>query len=150
MALHPLAGKPAPRSLLANIPRLIAAYYEAKPDASQPSQRVEFGTSGHRGSALTGSFNEQHILAITEAICRYREAGISLAEIRELLTDGSGRTGEILEARLEALNRDIGRLREQQRVVIRLLQGRAKLGRAKAMTKGRWVALLRATGRLPA
>jgi phosphoglucomutase len=78
MALHPLAGKPAPRSLLANIPRLIAAYYEVEPDAAQPSQRVEFGTSGHRGSALSGSFNERHILAITEAICRYRSrAGIT-------------------------------------------------------------------------
>ncbi|NTW35402.1 MAG: phosphoglucomutase, alpha-D-glucose phosphate-specific, partial [Syntrophobacteraceae bacterium] len=63
MALHELAGKPAPRSILANIPRLVAAYYAQKPDPSDAAQRVAFGTSGHRGSSLKNSFNEAHILA---------------------------------------------------------------------------------------
>jgi phosphoglucomutase len=72
MAVHPLAGKPAPRSMLANIPRLVAAYYAIKPDPTEPTQRVAFGTSGHRGSSRTGSFNEDHILATTQAICDYR------------------------------------------------------------------------------
>ena len=72
MAVHPLAGKPAPRSMLANIPRLVAAYYAIKPDPADPSQRVAFGTSGHRGSSRLGSFNEDHILATTQAICDYR------------------------------------------------------------------------------
>lgn len=74
MALHELAGKPAPRSMLANIPRLVSSYYTLKPDASDPAQRVSFGTSGHRGSSLSGSFNEQHILAITQAIVEHRES----------------------------------------------------------------------------
>jgi len=69
-----LAGHPAPRELLANIPRLIAAYYTLSPDVSHPAQRVAFGTSGHRGSSLDGSFNEAHILAIAQAICEYRRA----------------------------------------------------------------------------
>ncbi|MGD9608723.1 MAG: phosphoglucomutase (alpha-D-glucose-1,6-bisphosphate-dependent) [Desulfovibrionaceae bacterium] len=72
MAVHPLAGKPAPRSMLANIPRLVAAYYAIKPDPTDPTQRVAFGTSGHRGSSRHGSFNEDHILATTQAICDYR------------------------------------------------------------------------------
>jgi phosphoglucomutase len=74
MKLHELAGKPAPRSLLTNIPRLIAGYYSYKPDVSEPTQRVEFGTSGHRGSSLKKSFNEDHILAVSQAICEYRKA----------------------------------------------------------------------------
>jgi phosphoglucomutase len=72
--VHPLAGKPAPRSLLANIPRLMTAYYTLRPDVSDPGQRVAFGTSGHRGSSLKNSFNEWHILAITQAICEYRKS----------------------------------------------------------------------------
>jgi phosphoglucomutase len=72
MALHPLAGKPAPVSMLVDIPRLITAYYTQKPDPSVSSQRVAFGTSGHRGSAFHTAFNENHILAITQAICEYR------------------------------------------------------------------------------
>jgi phosphoglucomutase len=72
MAVHALAGKPAPRELLVNIPRLIAAYYTRHPDPAEPSQRVSFGTSGHRGSSLDGCFNEDHILAIAQAICEYR------------------------------------------------------------------------------
>ena len=72
MSLHPLAGQPPPPSLLANIPALITAYYTGKPDPREPTQRVSFGTSGHRGSSLRESFNEGHILAITQAICQYR------------------------------------------------------------------------------
>jgi phosphoglucomutase len=72
MSTHALAGKPAPRSVLVNVPRLIAAYYTTKPDAGAAEQRVAFGTSGHRGSSAKASFNEAHILAITQAICLYR------------------------------------------------------------------------------
>lgn len=68
----PLAGKPAPLSLLVNVPRLVSAYYTQAPDVSIPSQRVSFGTSGHRGSAFECAFNEAHILAIAQAICLYR------------------------------------------------------------------------------
>ncbi|MDP1992245.1 MAG: phosphoglucomutase (alpha-D-glucose-1,6-bisphosphate-dependent) [Syntrophales bacterium] len=74
MSLHELAGKPAPRSLLANIPRLVSAYYTHTPDASDPDQRVAFGTSGHRGSSLKNSFTERHILAICQAIVEYRKS----------------------------------------------------------------------------
>ena len=73
MSLHELAGKPAPRSILANIPRLVAEYYTNKPDVSEAAQLVAFGTSGHRGSSLNNSFNEAHILAISQAICEYRK-----------------------------------------------------------------------------
>ena len=72
MSLSPLAGKPAPASILVNVPRLVAAYYTERPDPAIREQRVTFGTSGHRGSAFKTAFNEWHILAITEAICRYR------------------------------------------------------------------------------
>lgn len=72
MAVSPLAGKPAPRSLLVNVPRLVASYYAIKPDPAEPVCRVSFGTSGHRGTSLDGSFNEDHILATTQAICDYR------------------------------------------------------------------------------
>ena len=72
MALHPLAGTPAPASVLVDTSKLIAAYYSEKPDALAPEQRVSFGTSGHRGSSFKRSFNERHILAITQAICEYR------------------------------------------------------------------------------
>jgi phosphoglucomutase len=74
MDLNPLAGKPAPHELLINIPRLISAYYTQKPDLSDPAQQVAFGTSGHRGSSFRGNFNEDHILAICQAICEYRLA----------------------------------------------------------------------------
>jgi len=78
MALHPLAGKPAPESILENIPRLISNYYSLAPDAGEPGQRVAFGTSGHRGSSNNCAFNEGHILAISQAVCEYRSAqGIS-------------------------------------------------------------------------
>jgi phosphoglucomutase len=72
MTLHPLAGKPAPRSILVNVPRLVTAYYIRQPDPGESRQRVSFGTSGHRGSSFENSFNEAHILAITQAICDYR------------------------------------------------------------------------------
>jgi phosphoglucomutase len=75
--ISPLAGKPAPASMLVNVPRLITAYYSDTPDPAVPSQRVSFGTSGHRGSAFDCAFNEAHILAIAQAICLYRKrAGI--------------------------------------------------------------------------
>jgi phosphoglucomutase len=73
MALSPLAGKPAPLDLLVNIPRLVSAYYTHKPDVKNPAQRVSFGTSGHRGSSFEKSFTEEHILAISRAICEYRQ-----------------------------------------------------------------------------
>jgi phosphoglucomutase len=72
MPLSPLAGKPAPKELLVDLARLEREYYERVPDAADPTQLVSFGTSGHRGSALRGSFNEAHIVAITQAICDYR------------------------------------------------------------------------------
>jgi phosphoglucomutase len=72
--INPLAGKPADPSMLANIPRLVTAYFAGKPDPSVPAQRVAFGTSGHRGSSLTNAFNEDHILAISQALCDHRRA----------------------------------------------------------------------------
>ncbi len=78
MQPNPLAGKPAPSAMLVNIPRLVTAYYASRPDYSVPAQQVAFGTSGHRGSSLQNSFNEGHILAVTQAICDYRNRqGIS-------------------------------------------------------------------------
>jgi len=75
---NPLAGKPAPRELLTNIPRLVSAYYTEHPDPEQSAQQVAFGTSGHRGTSIEGSFNEDHILAICQALVEYRQqAGIS-------------------------------------------------------------------------
>jgi phosphoglucomutase len=72
MAIDPRAGKAADPQSLVNVPRLITSYYTLKPDVSEKTQRVAFGTSGHRGSSFAASFNENHILAITQAICRYR------------------------------------------------------------------------------
>src|SRR5512143_2674764 len=73
MKLSPLAGQPAEASMLVNVPRLVSAYYTEAPDPSVPEQRVAFGTSGHRGSAFDKAFNEWHILAISQAICWYRQ-----------------------------------------------------------------------------
>lgn len=70
---HPLAGKPAPRELLTNIPRLVSKYYIEKPDPNETAQQVAFGTSGHRGSSTEGSFNEDHILAVCQALVEYRQ-----------------------------------------------------------------------------
>ena len=72
MTVSPLAGRPAPRSMLVNVPRLVAAYYTERPDPGVREQRVSFGTSGHRGSSLRCGFNEAHILAVSQAICLYR------------------------------------------------------------------------------
>ena len=74
MTISPLAGKPAPKEMLIDPARLEREYYERKPDLDDPGQLVSFGTSGHRGSPLHGSFTEAHILAITQAICDYRRA----------------------------------------------------------------------------
>jgi len=73
MKVNPMAGKPAEVSMLVDVPKLLTAYYSDIPDPSIPSQRVAFGTSGHRGSAFDKAFNEWHILAITQAICLYRK-----------------------------------------------------------------------------
>jgi phosphoglucomutase len=70
--VSPLAGKTAPASMLVNVPRLVTAYFSGRPDPAVPSQRVAFGTSGHRGSAFNNAFNEAHILAISQAICEHR------------------------------------------------------------------------------
>jgi phosphoglucomutase len=78
MSIHALAGKIAPHTYLANIPRLVSAYYTYKPDPGQPAQRVAFGTSGHRGSSLKSSFNEDHILSVCQSISELRKSqGIS-------------------------------------------------------------------------
>jgi phosphoglucomutase len=72
MTISPLAGQPAPASMLVNVPRLVSAYYSEHPDVAVAAERVAFGTSGHRGSAFARTFNEAHILAISQAICNYR------------------------------------------------------------------------------
>src|SRR5664279_4657529 len=73
MEINPLAGKPAEQNILVNIPQLVTAYYTGIPDPTVTDQRVIFGTSGHRGSSFRNAFNENHILAITQAICFYRK-----------------------------------------------------------------------------
>ncbi len=73
-SISPLAGKPAPKEMLIDVARLEREYFERRPDLSDPNQMVSFGTSGHRGSPLRGTFTEAHILAITQAICDYRRA----------------------------------------------------------------------------
>jgi phosphoglucomutase len=73
MSRHPLAGQPAPQELIINVPRLVTAYYTDRPDSARKAERVAFGTSGHRGSSLERSFNEEHILAICQALCEYRQ-----------------------------------------------------------------------------
>jgi phosphoglucomutase len=74
MTIHTFAGKPAPHAILVDVEKLLSAYWTEKPDASVREQRVSFGTSGHRGSSFRRSFNENHIAAITQAICEYRTA----------------------------------------------------------------------------
>src|SRR5262245_20375210 len=71
MPLHPLAGKPAPPDLLIDVAQLDAAYYQKQPSTDDPRQLVSFGTSGHRGTSLDGTFTEAHIMAISQAICEY-------------------------------------------------------------------------------
>jgi phosphoglucomutase len=72
MPMHELAGKPAPREILVNVPRLVAQYFLTRPDPADPACAISFGTSGHRGSSFDASFNEDHILAVTQAVCEYR------------------------------------------------------------------------------
>ncbi len=77
MAVHESAGKPAPREILVNVPRLVTAYFARRPDPANAAERVSFGTSGHRGCALDGSFNEAHVLAISQALAEHRaQAGV--------------------------------------------------------------------------
>jgi Phosphoglucomutase/phosphomannomutase, alpha/beta/alpha domain I len=73
-SIAPLAGKPAPKEILVDVGRLEREYFERRPDLGGPKQMVSFGTSGHRGSPLRGTFTEAHILAITQAICDYRRS----------------------------------------------------------------------------
>jgi phosphoglucomutase len=73
MAVHPLAGQPAPSELLVDVPALLKAYFAIHPDAGDPAQKVAFGTSGHRGTSTDGSFNEDHVLAICQALCEFRQ-----------------------------------------------------------------------------
>ena len=75
MSLHELAGKPVPRDMLVNVPRLVSEYYTRRPDPASPAEAVSFGTSGHRGSSLKGSFNEAHVLAVVQAVCEHRASG---------------------------------------------------------------------------
>ncbi len=102
--MHPLAGQPAPRSILADIPALVSAYYTVHPDPRDPATLVSFGTSGHRGIAAGGTFNEDHILAVVQAICRYRgQAGITgplyLGKDTHALSEPAQRTAlEVLAA----------------------------------------------------
>ncbi len=74
MGVHKFAGKSAPKEILTNIPRLVSGYYTYKPDPAKKSQLVSFGTSGHRGSSLDSTFNENHVLAISQSICEYRQS----------------------------------------------------------------------------
>ncbi len=104
MQIHPSAGQKAPETVLADLPALVSAYYTLQPDPEQVSQRVSFGTSGHRGSSLRCSFNQDHILVITQAICDYRRSqGISgplfLAHDTHALSEPARRTAlEVLAA----------------------------------------------------
>ena len=104
MALHPLAGKPAPPELLIDVSQLERAYYERRPDPTDPAQAVSFGTSGHRGSSLTGTFTETHLLAIAQAVSEYRHSqGITgplfLGKDTHALSDAAQRTAlEVLAA----------------------------------------------------
>ena len=104
MAISPLAGKPAPKSLLIDVAKLEKEYRDRKPDMSDPNQRVAFGTSGHRGSSLDGTFTEAHILAITQAICEYRrgqgtDGPLFLGKDTHALSDPAQRTAlEVLAA----------------------------------------------------
>ncbi|MBI6852768.1 phosphoglucomutase (alpha-D-glucose-1,6-bisphosphate-dependent) [Pseudomonas lijiangensis] len=104
MSLSPFAGKLAPAQLLVDIPRLVTAYYAGQPDASITTQRVAFGTSGHRGTSFELSFNEWHVLAISQAICLYRQAnGIDGplflgADTHALSTPASATALEVLAA----------------------------------------------------
>src|SRR5262252_9131193 len=102
--VSPLAGKPAPKEMLIDSARLLREYYDCKPNVSNPDQAVKFGTSGHRGSSLSGSFTEAHILAITHAICEYRasrgiDGPLYMGKDTHALSDPAQRTAlEVLAA----------------------------------------------------
>jgi len=100
--IHPLAGQPAPASMLIDPDKLCEEYYARRPDSSDPAQRVSFGTSGHRGSALHGSFNEFHVLAITQAICEYRKKD-SITGPLFIARDTHALSGPALRSALEVL-----------------------------------------------
>jgi phosphoglucomutase len=100
--IHPLAGKPAPANVLIDPDQLCSEYYDRRPDISDPAQRVTFGTSGHRGSALHGSFNEYHVLAITQAICEYRRKE-SISGPLFIARDTHAVSGPALRSALEVL-----------------------------------------------
>jgi phosphoglucomutase len=100
--VHPLAGKPAPESVLIDPRKLCEEYYSRRPDSSDPAQRVSFGTSGHRGSALHGSFNEFHVLAITQAICEHRRKE-SIGGPLFIARDTHALSGPALRSALEVL-----------------------------------------------
>jgi DNA-binding transcriptional MerR regulator len=107
--------------------------------------RIGLFSPSARSAAGHRFYGEQAVRRL-EAICRYREAGLTLQQIGELLGGATDRTSQILEARLDQLNVEIERLREQQRIVVRLLADPKKLRGARAMDKDRWVAILRAAG----
>jgi phosphoglucomutase len=104
IAISPLAGKPAPKSILVDLARLESEYYTRKPDVGDPTQLVSFGTSGHRGSSLRGSFTEAHIAAIAQAICDYRhtqgiDGPLYMGKDTHALSDPAQRTAlEVLAA----------------------------------------------------
>ncbi len=102
MPRHPLAGKPAPAESFIDVDRLLRDYSEVKPDAADPLHRVSFGTSGHRGTAANGTFNEAHILAITQAICEYR-AGKGIAGPLFIGKDTHALSGPAQRTALEVL-----------------------------------------------
>jgi phosphoglucomutase len=102
--LSPLAGKPAPKEMLIDVAQLERDYFDRRPDVNNPAQMVSFGTSGHRGSAFDGTFNEAHILAITQAICDYRrtkgtDGPLYLGKDTHAVSDPAQRTAlEVLAA----------------------------------------------------
>jgi len=102
MPVDPRAGKPATPEMLVDVPRLIAAYYDEKPDVSVATQKVAFGTSGHRGTSLQTSFNQNHILAISQAICEYRKGEGTTGPLF-LAKDTHALSGPAFESALEVL-----------------------------------------------
>jgi phosphoglucomutase len=102
MPVSPLAGKPAPAEALIDVDRLVAAYYDRRPDPANPREQVAFGTSGHRGAPEDGAFNEAHILAITQAICEHR-ASLGITGPLFLGADTHAVSGPALRTALEVL-----------------------------------------------
>src|SRR5947199_4606609 len=102
MSLSPLAGKPAPAELLIDVSRLLGDYHALKPNLDDPQQRVSFGTSGHRGTPFDGSFTESHILAITQALCDFRQSK-GITGPLYMGRDTHAASGPALETALEVL-----------------------------------------------